>query len=266
MPDPLILGSIEMRRRTSLDGLDLFCASLRRVNPTARLVLFSRSPDHVELNDLLRAHGAEMIDALAFERKRGIPEIGVACGRFLDYAAWLPFQNAETVILADVLDVVFQRDPATLHPQDLSLYQEAMRIASCPYNMTWAERFTGQNDYRAWVHQPVICCGVILGPHKPVCRYLDWYDDLTRQRIDDGTFFVRGWDQILPTVYAYREREAEVFPFGHRDCVHLGYAPPEAVTWDGQIRVNGVAPAIVHQYKHHPTITRALWDAYRGAT
>lgn len=256
-----ILGAIEMRKRTKLEGLQVYLGSLRQQNPTVQVVIFNRSPEHPILAGLLQRAGVTSIDAVAFDQLHAIPPIGIEFARFLQYRAWLHRHTPDRVVMTDVLDVLWQADPAMLPTEDsLQVFQENIQISACPYNRRWMrDRYPA--EYERWCHHTVVCCGVMMGSANRVRTYLDWYAENVATRGADANR--RGFDSALANGYALLHPEVlETVPFSNVTCMHLGYAPPATVSYDGIVRCGDYAPALVHQYNRHPEVTKGLYERW----
>lgn len=257
----VILGAIEMRKRTRLEGLMVYLGSLRWQNPDIRLVLFNRSPEHEALTSLLRRYDVESVNAEEFDALHQIPAVEIEIARFLEYRAWLFQHRVSSAILTDVLDVVWQGDPERLTLTNSMLaYQENQIIGECPYNSKWM-REVFPDQHTAWMTRPIVCCGVIVGGYDPLTHYLGWYAEVFAARGADHVR--RGFDSAIVNGYAATHAFGLlVLPFQNGGCMHLGYADPATVTYDGAVQCGGYAPTVAHQYNRHPEVTRGLYQRW----
>lgn len=254
----VILGAIEMRKRTRLEGLMVYLRSLRWQHPDIRVVLFNRSPEHAALSTLLRRYDVESVNASEFEALHQIPPVEVEIARFLAYRAWLAQHRVETAILTDVLDVVWQGAPEKLAlTESLVAYQENQVIGSCAYNSKWM-REVFPEQHAAWLTRPILCCGVIVGGYDPLVHYLDWYTELLAARGVGGVR--RGFDSAALNGYgALHPMSLVTLPYQNGGCMHLGYADPATITLDGAVQCGAYAPIVVHQYNRHHAVTKGLY-------
>ena len=270
-----VLGAIEMRRRTTLTGLTVFLASLRATNPDVRLVLFNASPTHADLGRLLARFGVESIAMGAFARTHGIaPDLEIEISRFLCYFHWLAEHPIGAAVLADVLDVCWQGPLPTLTAHGITVFQEHVIAAECPYNSKWI-REVWPDTYPDLEFNPVICCGVIMGYISGigVQTYLAAYASEVAKR----RHIKRGFDSAVLAGFAHAHtRVVNVQPYLNQTCMHLGYADPLTVQFD-EDRVHLVAhvggkggssasvawytPAIVHQYNRH-AVTKEIYKRW----
>jgi hypothetical protein len=250
-----VLGAIEMRRRTTLAGLTVFLTSLRATNPDVRLVLFNASHTHAELGRLLDRFGVESIAMGAFARTHGIAsDLEIEISRFLCYFHWLAENPIGSVVLADVLDVLWQGPIPDIPAHGITVFQENVVAAECPYNSTWI-REVWPDTYHEIEFTPVICCGVIIGYISGIGMqtYLAAY----RTELTKRTKVKRGFDSaVLAGLAHLNPKSVHVQPYINHACMHLGYADPVTVAMqDGLVHVttdtDRVIPTIVHQYNRH---------------
>jgi hypothetical protein len=164
-------------------------------------------------------------------------------------------------ILTDVLDVLWQGDPAHLpEPNGLTVYEERQTIGMCPYNSKWA-RETWPETYALLMDAPVVCCGVMRGSLAAVTAYLHYYE--TEALGGDRQAPRRGFDSSILHGYVAWTRGAAVRPFLNAECMHLGYADPSTVAEDGPVvTCEGVTPRLVHQYNRHRDLTARIYERW----
>jgi hypothetical protein len=254
----IILGGIEIRKRTKLTGLQVYLASLRLNNPDIRVVIFNRSPENQELTSLLSKYKVEIIDAKKFDIKHNIPAVEIEIARFLQYYAWLQTNIIESAILTDILDIVWQHDPTRIIPKYyLKVFQENNKIGDCPFNSKWMREVWPNNPL---LDKQIICCGVIAGEEKAIYSYLKFYDEeFTRRGISN---IRRGFDSAVLNGYANAIHDISILPFINSDCMHLGYANPDKVNRTYVISYESIIPKVVHQYNRHPSIMAELYTQW----
>lgn len=262
-----VLGAIEIRRRTRLKGLEIFLASLRQSNPNVRVVIFNRNPDHWELSQLLERFGAESIHADLFDIRHKIPRHEIEITRFLEYYHWLAENPVGSVVLADVLDVLWQGPIPEIAQPGITVFEENVIAAECPYNSKWI-REVWPDTYHEFEFDRVICCGIIMGHISGIGMqtYLAAYATELAKR----TKVKRGFDSgVLAGLAHLNPHAIHRVPFLNHDCMHLGYADPVAVgleegivcidTGERSGTETGIyIPAIVHQYNRH-AITEEIY-------
>jgi hypothetical protein len=269
-----VLGAIEMRKRTRLTGLEVFLASLRATNPGTRIVLFNRSPQHWGLSQLLERFGAESINTEVFDRRYQIPQHEIEITRFLEYAQWLAENPIGAVVLADVLDVLWQGPIPEMTAHGITVFQENVIAAECPYNSKWI-RAVWPETYHEIEFNPVICCGIIIGYISGIGMqtYLTAYGLELAKR----TKVKRGFDSaVLAGLAHLTPKSVNVQPYLNQFCMHLGYADPrtvysdeglvticEEVGGDGgsSVSLARYIPPLVHQYNRH-AVTEEIYTRW----
>lgn len=235
-----------------------FVASLRAVQDGPAAILTDR-PE--ALGPLLERFG---VDCLVPARPRGYaPHPGTA--RFLDslQAIEALYPEAETILLSDVRDVVFQADPFAPPPARLCFFQEAepRTLAQHGANLRWIAALVGAGLARGIAERPCICSGTLLGPRAAMLRLIRQM--LLLMAIPRAAVPAAfGADQAAVNLVAHwgLAGEADILP-NHGRVATIGMTPPERLSLDaaGVIRnAEGSASAIVHQYDRHPALRAAV--------
>ena len=158
------------------------------------------------------------------------------------------------VLLADSRDVIFQRNPFEQIDFRLISGLEEKIIGDCPRNSDWIIQVYGTNVHASLSARRVVCAGVTLGPAKEVEEYL-------------ATMCGEIW-RCLPKVAAIEQYDQAIHNYLiYNDRVHLELTDNragiiatlhyesssnieiDAVT--GVAKLQGKAPAIIHQYDRH---------------
>ena len=248
----VVLGAIEVRKRTRLAGLHVFLASLRHHAPDVTVALVNRSPANPELELLLTRYHVESVAPTAGAA------FSIEVGRFLDYGTWLAGRTADTVVLADVLDVAWQGHPMHLVTgTGLTVAQENIQIRACPFNSRWVREQLPEDDAADLLDWPATCCGVLAGRRVAVARYLSTYAD--RVAVFGRLAALRGFDTTTLLRYLSHSDGARLLPYANPAIAHLGYADPATTRWDGaHVWSAGRMAVAVHQYNRHPAVQTAL--------
>lgn len=183
-------------------------------------------------------------------------------GRFFYYQEFLEHHpEYEHVLIADVRDVVFQRSPFDRDLGDvLSLFEEfpATPLGDQVDNATWIERLYGPVTLDELAPYPIVCAGVMLGPHA---RVLECVQQIAHESV---TNYV-GWGTDQGTLnYLVRTGQlgaVDVHPYGSGPAMHVGIAPRETIRTDEEGRVlnrDGEVCSIIHQYDRHPELARSV--------
>ncbi|MCA8955620.1 MAG: hypothetical protein KDC87_06075 [Planctomycetes bacterium] len=248
----LVLGTV---RGYGFAQLQPFVDSLRGSGFGGTLVLFAAGLD-APTQQQLRARGVVLIDY--DEREFPRQQIEIVCYRFLLYQAFLRVHGAEfdNVLLCDVRDVAFQRDPFDFpRPEGLCCFLEdrRMTIGSCAFNSRWTRDLFGPEVATRLAPQAISCAGTTLGSTAAVRDYVD-------QQVE---YFLSlpvallGTDQAHHNfmIYSGMLPQLTLFPNESGPVMTLGYRPPELLVFDtaGRLRNDvGQIVSTIHQYDRHP--------------
>jgi len=166
----------------------------------------------------------------------------------------------ERVLLTDVRDVVFQRDPFSFPwPDGLSVFMEdrATRLADCPHMERWTLGHLGAEALCAMGGRLVSCSGTIMGDAASVRHWLERMCEGLLPFDPPETRGMAGYDQAVHNHLLHRGSLGEVSVF-HNDgpVLTLGRLPaPPGLDEDGNVLNEAGEPAlIVHQYDRHPAL------------
>ncbi|MBF9222145.1 hypothetical protein [Hymenobacter ruricola] len=169
-------------------------------------------------------------------------------------------QEFENVLLTDVRDVVFQRDPFDF-PIEQALYvameSREKTIGSCDYNSRWVLAGYGPKKLAELAGQIVSCAGTTLGPLAQVKRYLhtlltaildlkDAYGCADQAVHNDLLHAGALW----PVRQLFNE-SSPILTMGHEYDFQLD---AQGYLLDGQ----GRRANTVHQYDRHPALMRII--------
>jgi len=184
--------------------------------------------------------------------------------RWAMWLEWLERNETGRVMVCDGRDVLLQDNPFAELPDGLNVFCEAetMTIRACPYNSVWAARMYGD----AWLNQigdnPITCCGVTIGDHDSMVRYLRAI--VGEQWKRPGETWL-GADTAIHQRVVYDELvPATIWPNEAGPVYTVGYLPRESVaTRDGLILNRaGEAPAVVHQYDRHRNLSAMVAERW----
>jgi hypothetical protein len=169
--------------------------------------------------------------------------------------------DAGRVVLADVRDVVFQRDPFAAAPAaglHLFLEHPARSIGQCIWTSSWIRYRYGDAALPPLADRPIACSGVVLGDAAAVRAYLGRVlIELTPPLRANN--YMAGYDQGVVNVLAHRAElpGLVLHPYASAAVLHLGNAPPGAVRRDAAgaiVNDAGAVAAVVHQHDRHPEL------------
>ncbi len=237
-----------------------FLRSLRETGFAGRVALFV-SPT-TRGGEEMAALGA---DVIPFARPDEAAHVPYNAWRFLlfrDHLEGLFARGAPPgrVLLTDVRDVVFPRDPfAFPWPPGLSVFLEdaSTRLADCPHMRRWTLGHLGPEALAAMGGRLVACSGTVLGA-APAARL--WLDRMRARLLPfapRGAKGMAGYDQAVHNLLLHEGLPCPVTAFANGSPVlTLGrLAAPPALCPDGGVAGDVAAPVhVLHQYDRHPAL------------
>ena len=240
-----------------------FLRSLESSGFTGRCVLFVS--DTTRDLDRMSAHGAELIPLVRPHRLADVPYNALRYFLYLDYLRAKDVSPGR-VLLTDVRDVIFQRDPfAFAWPEGLNCALEdgRMTLGNCPHNSHWIRTHQGNDALDAVRDRPISCSGTTLGGREAVVRYLE---TLTERLLPfNGGERMAGYDQGVHNVLIHTDApDAPTLHANDGPILTLGYTRGEPVLDDeGQALDGRGQPAfIVHQYDRKPGLFNLIRKRY----
>ena len=78
------------------------------------------------------------------------------------------------MILSDIRDVVFQKDPRGIKHSELDCYLEddSMTLGTCPENSSWIKGSYGEDELEKLKDKRITCSGVQVGTQEGIEYYL----------------------------------------------------------------------------------------------
>jgi hypothetical protein len=188
--------------------------------------------------------------------------------RFFHHRRFLRRRRYERVVLTDVRDVLFQRDPSPDIPAEgLGVGIETRRytIATEEHNRRWVEQAFGPEMVDQIGANPVSCVGVTVGGTDAISTYLE---RMTEQilRLPARTARVGGADTSVHNVLLWTGRLGKVqcFETLASPLATLNGVPADQVKVSSAgklLNADGSEPSIVHQYDRQPGVAPALLAA-----
>lgn len=208
---------------------------------------------------LIRGLGSLARDRLA-ARARLAAAISIPyVARYFRYYRFLASagNRYENVMLTDVRDVFFQRDPFDFDVgEDAHFFLEDERytLASERYDRDWLLTAYGEDTLRELGDKPISCSGVTIARSAPMLGYLrvmtEQLLELPRQTagIDQGVHNYVIHKGLVPRARLVRNGEGAVFT--------VGLVPPADV--DAAIDEGRLDANVFHQYQHHARLAGIL--------
>lgn len=197
--------------------------------------------------------------------------LNVYCVRFPLYYVHLA-RNAgkyANVLISDVRDVIFQRDPFDFDLGDevcVFLEDDRDRIRDCRYNTAWLDLGFGPGAVGEVGDNLVSCSGVTLGSYRAMMHYLEVMNEhLLRLKSHPN-----GMDQGVHNYVLYKQRlkDARVFANGRAPVLTMGKTTDRPTRFDERGRVlndDGTVPGVLHQYDRHIELGRLALDESGGS-
>ncbi|HEX6184574.1 MAG TPA: hypothetical protein VFZ44_11880 [Pyrinomonadaceae bacterium] len=197
--------------------------------------------------------------------------LNVYCIRFPLYYVHLA-RNAgkyANVLISDVRDVIFQRDPFDFDLGDevcVFLEDPRDRIRDCRYNTLWLERGFGPGTVEEVGDNLVSCSGVTLGSYRAMMHYLE----VMNEHLLRLNSHPHGMDQGVHNYVLYKQRlkGVRVFENGRGPVLTMGKTTDLPTRFDERGRVlndDGTVPGVLHQYDRHIELNRLTLDESGGS-
>jgi hypothetical protein len=188
----------------------------------------------------------------------------VILARFFLYLSYVldipPSARPSHIILTDVRDVIFQRDPSEFVRvvPHLAVGMEGPTIGQCAMNSEWVRSSYGPDVLESMSAAPVSCAGVTIGTYAAIRDYLT---AMVEQLLVLPSAEFWGPDQaahnyllhqrLLPPCQRLQNGSSAVLTLSARSSVDLDES--------GMVlNTDGSVPTIVHQFDRHPELERLI--------
>ena len=151
----------------------------------------------------------------------------------------------DRVMITDVRDVLFQRDPFDFDMSSLNVFLEDVTIGRCPYNSKWIGLRFGFIELIHLYNCTVSCSGVTIGRTQEMLEYLE-----LMIRFLNPTLNVLGYDQGVHNFLLHNHYiEPKAFNNRSGPVLTMGYAKKIRVSTEGLVlNEDGLTVNIIHQY------------------
>ena len=253
------------------DELKPFLYSLARTGFNGELCLMVTNISGETLNSLslLGNSSNYKINIIPFEAR----DMNLRIYRYLLYHNYLTEyiknkmnddENKHNIMLTDVRDVVFQKDPFDFDINNLCCFLEdkSQSINSCPYNSSWINDQFGHNVLDEIGSNIISCSGVTIGDYRSIIIYLETMIDCTN-RLGKKAYNDQGiHDQGIHNYIIYHRENIlknkanlKLFENGKGPVFTMGYVKDILLNNNGFIiNDDGSIANILHQYDRHPEI------------
>jgi hypothetical protein len=185
------------------------------------------------------------------------------CARYFYYRSYLANcgSNYDHVMLADIRDILFQRDPFDFNiPDGLSVFMEdpGKTIGTCFTNSSWIRNCFGDAVLKELHHQPISCSGITIGTIPSVLDYLDrMVSILCTYKKRTNT------DQAAHNFLIYKRTPKALHRFDNDSGTILTMANVDPSCFrinDQGLLINGSGRLFntLHQYDRHPELSKHL--------
>ncbi|MBC8032313.1 MAG: hypothetical protein H7Z16_19675 [Pyrinomonadaceae bacterium] len=200
-----------------------------------------------------------------------VKSFNVYCVRFPLYYLYLAQNRGRyaKVMLTDVRDVIFQRDPFDFEfGTELCVFMEddRQKMQDCPSNSLWLKTGFGEDVLREIGHEIPSCSGTTIGGYQAIMQYLELMIDHMLplkshpSGMDQGVHNYLLYKQRLKSVRVFQNRLGPVFTLGK--TVDL----PTAFDDEGFVlNQDGSVAHVLHQYDRHIERGKLKLDARGGA-
>lgn len=236
-----------------------FLRSLGAVGFAGECVLFV-SPTTRGTDEMQRL-GARVVP---FERPAHMAHVPYNAWRYFLYLDFLraASEHHERILLTDVRDVIFQRDPFALPWKEglhVMLEDARMRVADCEHMVRWTLGHLGRDALAAMAERPISCSGTTLGDRESMLAYLE---KLTARLLPFAPGpGMAGFDQAVHNHLLHTGGLPGARLHGNgRVVLTLGYVEGEPKTdADGAVLAEDGRPVpMVHQYDRKPALFRQI--------
>jgi hypothetical protein len=188
-------------------------------------------------------------------RLEGVQSLRYA--HYFDYLCQHP--EFESVMISDLRDVIFQRDPFDAPVASLEVFLEdpAMTFATAGFNQQWVADLYGADGAARLGNMVVSCSGVTFGTRDGMIAYLEAMAGEVERHLPP----LGPHDQAIHNWLVYGERldDPLVVRNGYGRVLTMGAKEQIDVSPGGVVlNDDGSVPAVLHQYDRHVALAHKL--------
>ncbi len=256
-----------------------FVVSLRNTGYTGHLILFVTDIDK-SISKVADKYKIELIQYketypyIKHNQNNSIPdnvesELHLVAYRFIIYYLYL-LENKEkfsNIFLADLRDIVFQRNPfnADFSKNQLYCFLESCDIVikhDTTHNAQWIIDTLGQQALEEIGNQYISCAGTILGTYDAMLNYLK---QMVTYLLTTPSAF--GCDQAIHNylIHSGKLQTLSLENNGEGSVLTIGRIPHGTIKTDSSgnlLNMDGSIPNTLHQYDRHPDINYRIMKKY----
>jgi len=185
---------------TKRGGIDRFLNSLRKVNKKCTIIIWCQKDKYIkEYNELELKYNCYFLTYNIFLDSHIQTRRLYLTKFFLQL-----YKNYENILMSDMDDVYFQKDPfqielknnnfyCALENNNYSSYNKSVKV-----NLGWLQHIP-INDFTIFRDEYIVCSGTIYGKYSSILEYLEWVFDNRRNNAPG----LRGIDQGYWNEYIY---------------------------------------------------------------
>jgi hypothetical protein len=186
---------------------------------------------------------------------------GLQSLRYLHYYRYIALRSPppDFVMITDLRDVMFQRDPFEDPVRGLEVYAEdgSVRIGNDVFNTRWLRDLVESAELEKMIGAPVFCSGTVIGTRDAMLSYLfEMAIEIVWRRRPMGSH-----DQGVHNILIHGERLAQAarIPNEHGRVLTLGAMETFETDSIGRVRNrDGSIPAVLHQWDRHASLASKL--------
>ena len=189
----------------------------------------------------------------------------IMCARFAHFQHYLESHAGEyaNVVVADVRDVCFQRDPfADPLPGDLVSFLETMRISESRANSKWVLQAFGPEQSHGLSDKIVSCAGVTLGKASAMLAY---FNAMLAGLYKVGEMTpVAGVDQAVHNRIFHDQQipGAVLLANGNPWCMTMGPGVEYVLDAEDHVLAGTTPIAVLHQFDRYPDLKTRVYQKY----
>lgn len=274
MKRQLIIGVVKGYSYRLLQG---FLLSLRQVNYRGDLCMFLSENLGQRTKRILIRQGVKIIE---FKESSpflegleplatGMPAVmSINNYRYLLYYSYL-MQHRDAydqVMISDVRDVVFQRDPFAFEMDNnlcCFLETKSIQIKDSDINRDWLDAVAGEAARKTIQDQYISCSGITYGPTDAMLQYLEAFlEHLKKVPVAEG-----GTDQGIHNylIYTHKINNLRLFDNESGPVLTMHFMDEYRVNDQGLVcNEQGRAVNVIHQYDRHPALAQRYLQQYHG--
>jgi len=277
----IVLTTLEYNRELTKDlGVTIFLKSLRKFYE-GHIVCFIRNVP-IEIQQELKDANVELIDKDKFEKEHEMHQLGMYIMRFFYFYIYLKDKQFDQILMIDLFDVVFQRDPFDSFnvlqiPSDKPVFCcEAQTINKCSINTKWINYTYGEDILKQIGDKPIICAGAVYCKTKEAAMK---FFKIFKKEVVWTLNNIKEWhpslvmDQGLITKLVHTNpTNGFALDYLNSSLLHAGHVPANKLSiyneYNNDIGMDGIhkgviwIPAIIHQWNRHEHLKAHLKNKY----